>query len=188
MATDDHASQVCECGCGQQVNPGRRFVSRHNIRRNYGTLEDRFWAQVSRTDTCWFWTGWISKRGYGRTRGADGKSALAHRIAYQLAKGDIPAGLVLDHLCHTGDRACPGGDDCPHRRCVNPDHLEPVTQAENGHRSVQTRRTHCPKGHLYSAENTRRNKNGTRSCRACAAQSAAAITRAYRARKKERAA
>jgi len=74
----------------------------------------------------------MQPNGYG-TRSAHRRceTRLAHRIAYQLVVGPIPDGLVLDHLCHTRDPDCADNANCPHRRCVNPAHLEPVTRREN---------------------------------------------------------
>ena len=66
---------------------------------------------------CWLWTASTVTGGYGRFRYL-GKLMLAHRAAYEMLIGPIPAGLVIDHLCRT-------------RRCVNPSHMEPVTQAVN---------------------------------------------------------
>jgi hypothetical protein len=111
---------------------------------------------------CWIWQGRIDYKGYGR-RGDD----LAHRLSYQQHVGPIPAGLQLDHLCRV-------------RACVNPTHLEPVTNAENQRRSplVNSAKTHCPKGHPYDEENTYRWRKA-RHCRSCKAD---AVAR-YRARK-----
>src|SRR5688572_16860021 len=78
---------------------------------------DRFRAKVDRTGGCWLWTASRILSGYGQVR-FEGKNQRAHRVAYALVKGPIPEGLVLDHLCRV-------------KHCVNPDHLEAVTQAEN---------------------------------------------------------
>lgn len=81
---------------------------------------------------CWIWTG-TRTNGYGITS-VDGRSARAHRVAYLLAYGSIPEDTPhLDHLCRV-------------RACIRPDHLEPVTQAENNRRAGEAR-THCPNGH-----------------------------------------
>jgi hypothetical protein len=112
---------------------------------------------------CWLWTGSLIPIGYGKV-GINHKTYLAHRVAYQIFKGEIPGGLGLDHFY------------CQTRRCVNPDHLEPVTQKVNLLRgntfnAVNAAKTHCPKGHPYDAANTRIGllKNGvkSRSCIAC---------------------
>lgn len=107
---------------------------------------------------CIEWRGTI-RNGYGALS-VNGKMRLAHRVAYELF-APIPDGLVLDHLCRN-------------RPCINPDHLEPVTVAENNLRGVgcmanYARRTHCPKGHPYDATNTWITKVGARRCRACKA-------------------
>ena len=74
----------------------------------------------------------------------------------------IPEGLVIDHLCHNRDSSCPGARACMHRRCVNPDHLEPTTIEENQRRGIPRSRrgggravwTHCKHGHEFTPENT----------------------------------
>lgn len=126
---------------------------------------------------CWIWQGPISKStGYGTlTRRS------AHRAVYELLVGPIPAGMHLDHTCHTADPTCPRGIRCPHRPCVNPDHLEPVTREENCRR-CHALVTHCPRGHTYDEANTY--MYGTnRKCRACNRVAAAIVY----ARKRERA-
>lgn len=112
------------------------------------------------SNSCWEWEGYKIKNGYGRTSYGSGK-ILAHRWSYQIYKGEIPAGMVIDHLCRNTS-------------CVNPDHLEAVTQRENCRRGltgshmkiVALRRTHCPHGHEYTPENTIPRKSG-RFCRRC---------------------
>ena len=147
-----------------------------------------FWAKVRRGDPgeCWPWTGSISPDGYGRFVTAG--EQMAHRFSYRLAHGSIPADAELDHLCHTGSTACGGGKSCPHRRCVNPAHLEPVTHAENADRTplpirqrratvraaAQRAKTHCPRGHVYDEANTYIDKRGCRNCRACRREAARA--------------
>lgn len=101
------------------------------------TPEDRerdFWSKVDLrgTDECWPWLGYVAPNGYGNYGGQQrGLTRLVHRIAYAYAVSQIPAGLVLDHLRHTRDPQCADSNDCPHRRCCNPAHLEPVTRGEN---------------------------------------------------------
>ena len=117
-------------------------------------------------DGCWRWVG---PRGtthgltYGQAKyyGEDGKarSIGAHRLAWMLLRGPIPDGLQIDHLCRF-------------TMCVNPDHLEPVTARENILRGVGTAalnavKTHCIRGHEFTAENTLNNGPGKRACREC---------------------
>lgn len=99
------------------------------------TALERWEEKVDKTDSCWLWTGTINK-GYGLFK-VNGRTVRAHRWAYEQMVGPIPHGLQLDHLCHTENLAdCLNADECLHRRCVNPAHLEPVTSRENVHRSA----------------------------------------------------
>lgn len=84
------------------------------------SLAQRFWVKVEKTESCWNWTGGKISTGYGSIGlGAPSrKTALAHRISYELCIGPIPEGLVIDHTC--GNRGC-----------VNPGHLQAVTQKQN---------------------------------------------------------
>lgn len=109
---------------------------------------------------CWDWTGALDRGGYGRTWSWT-KVVAAHRLSYELRVGPIPVGLDLDHLCRN-------------RRCVNPDHLEPVTRRENvlrgeGPSGQAARRTHCPTGHALEGDNLLPAKllKGKRECRKC---------------------
>lgn len=147
-----------------------------NVRyRFYGDDEARLWAHVDKTDSCWFWTGLLNHAGYGRVWN-DGAVRLAHRVAYELVVGPIPSGLTLDHLCRT-------------RRCVNPTHLEPVTQRENTRRgnTISNRnaaKTHCVNGHPFDDKNTARTQGGHRRCRRCHADSESRRRAALRARER----
>ncbi len=107
---------------------------------------------------CWVWSGSLS-RGYGNFYPNGRRSKVpAHRWAYQLWIGPIQTGLQIDHLCFN-------------RACVNPSHLEPVTAQVNilrgrGVAAQNARKTHCPTGHAYTADNTFISK-GKRYCREC---------------------
>lgn len=113
---------------------------------------------------CYIWTGSIipcGKPGYQMRYGQfyfDGGPKKAHRYAYERARGPIPDGLVIDHLCRNP-------------LCQNAWHMEVVTRGENARRGDPGRhnreKTHCPQGHEYTPENTYRKKNNGRACRAC---------------------
>ncbi len=123
----------------------------------------RFWGKVNKdTDSgCWEWLGCCAM-GYG-SFWFNGRYMKAHRYAYETLIGEVPIGLELDHLCRN-------------RRCVNPNHMEPVTRGENIRRGLlpdigrqyQLSKTHCPQGHPYDEQNTylRPDRNG-RDCRIC---------------------
>ena len=120
---------------------------------------------------CWLWTGQLGTRdGYGKFKPSPGQpTQMAHRWAYEAFTGPIPDGMQIDHACHSKDAACPGGPDCQHRRCVNPEHLEPVTASENTlrQRHYERTRTECPKGHPYEGDNLIVRADGKRRCREC---------------------
>lgn len=107
---------------------------------------------------CWQWIGATTPAGYGHTW-ENGRSIYAHRMMFQRHRGPIPSGLHLDHLCRN-------------RACVNPDHLEAVTQRENtmrgaGPTAANNRKMVCKRGHPLSPENTYTRPNGMRLCRLC---------------------
>ena len=125
-----------------------------------GTIEERIWQrfEVDRQTGCWNWTGAISAGSYGSIY-YEGRMQKAHRVIWRLERGEIPDGLQIDHLCRN-------------RRCINPDHLEVVTQSENLRRSPlmdrNSHRTHCIRGHEFTEENTRyRPGSGHRTCIIC---------------------
>lgn len=129
--------------------------------------KDEFLSHVVRASNgCHYWAGEVTEKGYGWFWDeAQGRKVWAHRYAYWLAKGRIPAGHTVDHDCHTRDLGCRGGAGDLHRRCVNPEHLVAVTSKENQELRA-ARVTHCPKGHEYTPENTMI-KDGCRECRRC---------------------
>lgn len=107
--------------------------------------------------------------GYGREQ-RDGVRKRAHVFAWEDANGrEVAPGKVIDHLCHNADKSCPGGSSCPHRMCINPDHLEETTRGENVRRGRNPRRlaTHCKNGHEFTEENTYWTKAGWRQCVTC---------------------
>lgn len=156
-------------------------------------LEERFWAKVNKTDSCWLWTAALRSGygviGVGGARKKGGRILYAHRISYELNVGPIPEGLHIDHLCHGWDENCLGGE-CVHRRCVNPNHLEPVTKRVNDERgrslwAINARKTHCPRGHPFSGDNLWVSPDGVhRVCRECSREreTRRARTRLSRAR------
>lgn len=128
------------------------------------TLWERALLSVSKEPNgCWLWLGCLNEYGYGVIR--EGKKVRrVHRVGYIATYGPVPDGLVLDHFY------------CDTKRCVNPDHVKPVTIKENSWRnnaciSAQNAlKTHCPWGHEYNDINTylKKTKYGfSRQCRAC---------------------
>jgi hypothetical protein len=119
-------------------------------------VKDRFESKVLKTKSCWIWQASKNDKGYGMFW-LNGRYVRAHRFFYMIFKGALDSSLVIDHLCKN-------------TLCVNPNHLEQVTQAENVRRgsagkinNSQARKTNCPKGHEYS----RLNKSGHRLCGKC---------------------
>lgn len=99
---------------------------------------NHFFNKVEATSSCWIWKASLDKDGYGRF--CNGR---AHRWSYTVFREPIKKGFVIDHLCRL-------------RKCVNPWHLEVVTPRENSKRgkSYIVLNTHCPKGHMFTVENT----------------------------------
>lgn len=118
----------------------------------------RFWSNVDKSGDCWIWKKSVNSDGYGNFC-AGGKVLKAHRVAYETIR-PVTEGMQLDHLCRV-------------RRCVRPDHLEEVTQAQNLSRGIywQQGKTHCPAGHEYNESNTIITVRGWRVCRRCTRKS-----------------
>jgi len=115
-------------GCDKHAKG--RHCSMHYLRiKKYGTptwhrptAEERFWASVNKTESCWLWTGAPTESGgYGViniVRAAGKQPYGAHRFSYELLVGPIEPGMQIDHICHTP-------------LCVNPEHLRPVDHKRN---------------------------------------------------------
>lgn len=126
--------------------------------------KDRFLKLTFKDENgCWVWLGSKTKTGYGMYHHYDenmkNKSVKAHRAAYVEFVGKVMDGLTLDHLCKN-------------RLCVNPQHLEPVTIKENVMRgntitALNSKKTHCIRGHALSGDNLYIAKKGSRVCKAC---------------------
>lgn len=127
---------LCMCGCGEPTPSASvtmrsrgwvkgeplRYRRGHNQRGRFMPL-DRYVVENRGYETaCHVWQGAVNSKGYAQAR-----RKLVHRLVYEEAHGPIPAGLVIDHLC-----CVPG--------CVNPDHLEAVTNGENIARSYRRKR------------------------------------------------
>lgn len=127
---------LCECGCGNRTNvinkndsrtsrvagEYSRFLRGHNRRKTIRYVE----VPTGYATPCWMWQLAKTRDGYGRCSDTTGKIVLAHRFYYEKAFGAIPDGLECDHLCRV-------------RACVRPDHLDPVTRAENAQRGSRTK-------------------------------------------------
>ena len=131
--------------------------------------ERRVWDRLEVGD-CWVWTAGRDRYGYGVVHFGY-RTFRVHRVVWERLVGPIPAGLHLDHLCRN-------------RACANPDHLQPVTHAENVARGIfaagKPRLASCRKGHPWTPGNTKYVRGNVRTCRECAR----AADRAYKARKR----
>lgn len=132
------------------------------------TAFERFWSKVSFPRGgvgCWLWMGGKITGGYGNFS-AGRRMTGAHRVAWAMYRGEIPAGMELDHVRERG---------CTSRACVNPAHLEPVTRKENTRRGdaglhlvwANRSKKACSRGHEYTELTTATNARGQRSCRVC---------------------
>lgn len=121
-------------GCDSTSYSNGLCIAHYSRMRKYGTTDlprtpttrERFDAShIEDQNGCWIWQRPPGRNGYGRLS-IDNRPTYAHRVAWELHRGPIPEGLTIDHLCRV-------------RLCVNPDHLEPVTLAENALRAAQFR-------------------------------------------------
>lgn len=110
-------------GCSRERRCRGLCALHYGRQYKYGSTDPRpprkfteadFWARVEKGPSCWIWTGRLDRHGYGVFGNREG----AHRYAYRLANGEIPAGLKVDHICHSP-------------KCVRPEHLRLATQKQN---------------------------------------------------------
>lgn len=151
---------------------------------------ERFLSKVpNRPDgECWQWGAGKFNSGYGAfampREGRRHQNRPAHLVAYELFIGSVPEGLHLDHLCHTRDETCRGDSDCPHRGCVNPWHLEPVTPGENNRRGHSPSMTAFREGTCLSGRHDMSDAyerdDGRRQCRPCQLENGAESRRKSR--------
>lgn len=146
-------------GLTYQQDRGLTYIPGAELVYAYGRLPERIRTKIEVGLGCWEWRAARTGGGYGYIHW-DGRTCLAHRVVYELLRGPIDAGLVIDHLCRN-------------RGCVNPVHLEPVTERVNILRgnspwALGSKQTHCKRGHPFDEENTYvRPDRGARVCRAC---------------------
>jgi len=120
-----------------QVKNGRKYFCSRECGFKHGKpFEKKFWAKIEKTESCWLWRGTLNNRGYGVTRFKD-KSALAHRVSFEIHNKPIPKGMEVMHLCDTPP-------------CVNPKHLKVGTHAENMADCVNKKRNPYGEKHFFA--------------------------------------
>lgn len=169
MVTPERPPRQCpECG----EFKSSRHLAAHR-RRVHGVMRSRQKPDLDQlrlairiqklANGCHLWTGHLDRFGYGVStwQFPDGEERIAHRIMFRLSGGVIPDGMTIDHLCRN-------------RACVNHEHMEVVTRAENSRRAGWTEAaakkkraaTHCRHGHEFTEDNTYRH-SGRRGCLTC---------------------
>lgn len=131
----------------------------------------RFWGLVEKTPECWLWTGADNGNGHGKFCDAGGHLVYAHRFSFELANGEIPTGLEVDHICRV-------------RNCVRPDHLRLATHKENSENHGVTRRnttgyrgvTYRKDTGQFQASVMHKGRQVSAGCYATAAEAAAAAS------------
>jgi len=153
----------CKCGCGELTKPSPRnrisrgvkkgeawYILGHRRRWRkglYKSIRDRYF--IDQKSGCWNWKGYTN---YGYAHGSIfGKNGRIHRIFFEHYKEKVPPKKLLHHICHN-------------KRCINPEHLEAVSDLEHQARHP---RTHCKRGHEFTEQNTRI-YDGKKHCRTCA--------------------
>jgi hypothetical protein len=146
--SDLAAVRTCR-GCGVVLvkRPGERpygFRARVNCNRtcaNFARNPGPMWLEEDRgyTTPCWVWRRALNSDGYGLFNTSPRVAVRAHRFVYESRVGPITDGFQLDHLCRV-------------RSCVNPDHLEPVTNAENSRRGARAKLSHAVVSAIRSSD------------------------------------
>lgn len=128
----------------------QRLMLKSTFDRDLVYLIDR--CEKDYSTKCWNWKRSCGSHGYGNAY-RNGKFILAHRFSHELFKGEIPTGYQVDHLCFN-------------RKCINPEHLEAVTQVVNKQRANARKPFRpCPNGH--GMEPRYRDKSGKPVCKVC---------------------
>ena len=140
--------------CQKHYQRFKKHGDPNKVDNFYREDEKRFLSHVKIIDSgCWEWQGRISNKGYAHFFW-DKSTKNAHRFSYKQYVGPLTKGLQIDHLCRN-------------KTCVNPSHLEQVTQQVNISRIPRHTKTHCKKGHEYTPENSYFYKETKRCCRIC---------------------